>query len=82
MMTLSLTKLSQAILQDDPAFLLVRYIFGTQGFRLARLDYDAAGEALGISGRTVGRTVKQLAEKEILFIEKDKLRLNETLQKN
>ncbi len=78
-MTLSLTKLSQALLKNDPDFLLVRYIFKMQEFTLARLDYEAAAAKIGVSSRTVGRMVKRLAQNKILIIDHDKLRLNEAL---
>lgn len=79
-MTLSLTKTSQALLKDDPAFLLIRYIFGTQGFSPARLDYKAAAAAIGVSERTVGRIVKRLAEKKILIVARNVLRISEDLR--
>lgn len=79
-MTLSLTKTSQALLKDDPVFLLIRYIFGTQGFSLARLDYKTAAATIGVSERTVGRIVKRLGEKKILIITRDVLRINEDLR--
>lgn len=79
-MTLSLTKISQALLEDNVSYKLIRYINSVQQFDLRRLDFDKAAEAIGTSPRTVGRTVKKLAEKEILVIEGDKLRISETMQ--
>ncbi len=79
-MTLSLTKLSQLLLKDDPKFSLVRYINDAQGFSLARLDYEAAAEKIGVSARTVGRIVKRLAEMKILMIENNMLRISEDLK--
>lgn len=78
-MTLSLTKLSQTLLKDDPDFLLVRYINKIQGFSLARLDFEAAAAEIGVSARTVGRMVKKLSEDRILIIEHNMLRINEEL---
>lgn len=78
-MTLSLTKLSQALLEDNIAYKLIRYINDVQRFDLKRLDFEAAAEATGSSSRTVYRTVKRLAEKQILVIEGDKLRINECM---
>lgn len=79
-MTLSLTKVSQALLEDNVSYKLIRYINGVQQFDLRRLDFDAAAEAIGTSSRTVGRIVKKLAEKEILIVEGDKLRISEAMR--
>ena len=76
---LSLLKLSQTLLNDDPSFLLVRFINEQQGFDLAQLDYNAAAAAIGVSYRTVGRLVKRLAEKHILVVSRNKLRICEEL---
>lgn len=78
-MTLSLTKLSQALLKDDPSFLLIRYINKIQGFSLARLDFEAAAIEIGVSARTVGRMVKKLSQDKILIVERNMLRINEEL---
>lgn len=78
-MTLSLTKLSQLLLKNDPEFALVRYINELQGFSLAHLDFGAAAERIGVSPRTVGRIVKRLAEGKILIIERNMLRINKEL---
>ena len=80
-MTLSLTKVSKILLENDTRFKLIRYINQTQGFELARLDYDAAAEAIGVSYRTVGRLIKRLADEQIIVIARDKLRINEELRK-
>lgn len=79
MMTLSLRKLSQSLLKNDPAFQLVRFINAQQGFALAQLDYNAAAAAIGVSYRTVGRLVKRLADENILVVSHDKLRISEKL---
>ena len=76
---LSLLKLSQSLLNDDPSFLLVRFINEQQGFALAQLDYNAAAAAIGVSYRTVGRLVERLAEKHILVVSRNKLRISEEL---
>lgn len=79
-MKLSLTKVSQVLLEDNIAYKLIRYINGVQGFQLKHLDYDAAAEAVATSVRTVGRTVKKLADRGILVVEGDKLRISENMQ--
>ena len=76
---LSLLKLSQNLLKDDPSFNLVRFINDQQGFELAQLDYNAAAAAIGVSYRTVGRLVERLAEKHILVVSRNKLRISEDL---
>ncbi len=82
MKILSLTKVAQALLRNNVEYNLTRYIFNVQQFELARLDFELAGDAIGVSDRTVARKVRKLAELGILFIEGDKLRLNEDLAKN
>ncbi len=78
-MTLSLTKISQALLEDNVSYKLIRYINSVQRFELRRLDFDAAALAVGVSSRTVGRLVKRLADKGILVIVGDKLRICESM---
>lgn len=77
---LSLLKLSQSLLNDDPSFRLVRFINEQQGFALAQLDYNAAAAAIGVSYRTVGRLVERLADKHILVVSRNKLRISEDLE--
>ena len=77
---LSLNKLAQSLLKDEPSFNLVRYINNVQGFELRRLNYDDAAAAIGVSSRTVGRLVKKLADRGILVVEGDKLRISESMQ--
>ena len=78
-MKLSLTKVSQTLLEDNVSYKLIRYINSVQQFDLKRLDFDKAAEAVGTSSRTVGRTVKRLEEKGVLVIQGDKLRISEAM---
>ena len=78
-MKLSLKKLSQILLNEDIRYQLICHIAATQGFETARLDYTKAAEKLGVSTRTISRTVRHLADDRLLVIENDKLRLSKTL---
>lgn len=80
-MILSLTKVAKALLQKNVSYKLILHIYSIQKFELARLDYDAAADAIGVSVRTVGRTVKKLADEKLLVIEDNKLRLSKDLCK-
>ena len=80
MTALSLTKIAQALLEDNVSYKLIRHIYRVQLFDLKRLDFDEAAKVVGTSSRTVGRIVKKLAEKGVLEIEGDKLRISENMQ--
>ena len=80
MPTLSLTKIARALLEDNVSYKLIRHINSVQQFELRRLDFDEAAAVVGTSSRTVGRIVKKLAEKGVLEIEGDKLRISENMQ--
>lgn len=79
-MKLSLTKIAKALLADSVSYKLILHVFEVQQFKLAHLDYEEAAKKVGTSERTVGRTVKKLAEKGVFIVERDKLKISEDFQ--
>lgn len=64
---------------------LVNYIFRCQGKELRRLDYSAAAEELGFTGRSgwsaIKRLCDQLADKQIIIFNGNMLRLSDDVLK-
>lgn len=79
-MTLSLTKLSQILLEDNTEFQLVRYIFQKQQFQLGRINFTDAAEKIHVSERTIGRTVEKLQQKNLVTVDRGKVKINPALQ--
>ena len=60
---------------------LVNYIYNVQGNRLARLDFESAAKALNVDRRTIGRYLKELANRRVVLFHDDKLQLNDEILK-
>lgn len=60
---------------------LVNYIFNVQGNRIARLNFESAAKALNVDRRTIGRYLKELANRRVVLFHDDKLQLNDEILK-
>lgn len=79
MQQLDYEALNERLSQLDRRAKLVRYIFEVQGFELKRLNYDKAGEAVGVDWTTIKRYCDELADKKIIVFEGKGLKLNDEL---
>lgn len=81
MTALNFAALAERLLIDNKQLELVKYIFKVQGATWCRLDYRAAGKALGIHKDTVGNYVDVLANKKVILLKENELKLNDEILK-
>ncbi len=81
MTALNFAALAQRLLIDSKQLELVNYIFDVQGATLRRLDYRAAAKALGIDKGTVSKYVDILADKKVILLRENELKLNDEILK-
>lgn len=79
MTTLNFSALAERLLIDNNQLELVKYIFREQGERWQRLDYRKAAKALTIDQHTVSRYVSALANKKIILLKDNELKLNDEI---
>lgn len=64
---------------------LIDYIYRTQGGASCRIDYAEAAKEVGVSERTIGRYIAELADKKLLVLSGERgageVRLSEKILK-
>lgn len=78
-MELNYAALSERLKGLDRYGQLVIYIFNVQGNRIARLNFESAAKVLNVDRRTIGRYLKELANRRVVLFYDDKLQLNEEI---
>ncbi len=81
MTALNFAALAERLLIDNKQLELVNYIFNVQGATWRRVDYRAAGKALGIHKDTVSTYVDVLANKKVILLRDKELKLNDEILK-
>ncbi len=81
MTALNFAALAQRLLIDNKQLELVKYIFDVQGAAWCRLDYRAAASSLHVDKGTVSRYVDVLANKKVILLKENELKLNDEILK-
>lgn len=81
MTALNFAALAERLLIDNKQLELVNYIFNEQGATWRRLDYRAAASKLHIDKGTVSHYVNILADKKVILLKENELKLNDEILK-
>lgn len=81
MTALNFAALAERLLTDSKQLELVNYIFNVQGAAWRRLDYRAAASSLRIDKSTVSKYVDVLADRRVILLKDNELKLNDEILK-
>ena len=81
MTALNFAALAERLLIDNKQLELVNYIFNVQGATWRRLDYRAAASKLHIDKSTVSKYVDVLADKKVILLKENELKINDEILK-